>query len=187
VLNENLVINLNMSRVGKKIISIPAGVTITAAPELVTVKGPQGTLSRPWPAAFKLEVEGSEARVTPLGPKSAAWGTTVAHLRNMTVGVTEGFTKKLQFEGVGYRAAVSGSNVVLNLGFSHPVTMAIPADVKVVVEKNNMTITGPSAETVGQFAANIRAHKPPEPYKGKGIRYAAEVVRRKAGKKVTSA
>lgn len=174
-----------MSRLGKQPIAIPSGVEISLADGMLTVKGSKATLSRPVKPDVDIKIEGSEVILTP-GDTPAAkalWGTYAAHLRNMITGVTEGFTKILEIEGVGYRAEVKGKEVVLNVGFSHPVILEIPEGVSVEVVKSVITITGSDLEEVGQFAANVRKVKKPEPYKGKGIRYRGEYVIRKQGKK----
>jgi large subunit ribosomal protein L6 len=158
---------------------------------MLTAKGPLGTLSRVLPDVIKVTIENGEVTLRPdHGENNVAirslWGTIASHLINMIEGVTKGYTKKLIIEGVGYRAAVAGTNVALSLGLSHPVSLPIPAGIKVVVEKNLVTITGFDKELVGQFAATFRGYKVPEPYKGKGIRYEGEIIRRKEGKKVVS-
>jgi len=178
-----------MSRLGKQLIVLPEKVEFSAADGAVTFKGPLGSLTRRFsprveikqtPEGLRLSVERQDAATR------ALWGTTAAHLKNMVAGVTRGFEKKLLIEGVGFRFAVAGDKVTLNLGFSHPVSWPIPAGLKVTVEKNLMTVNGIDKELVGQFAAEIRALKKPEPYKGKGIRYEKEVIRRKEGKKVVT-
>ncbi|MES2953641.1 MAG: 50S ribosomal protein L6 [Patescibacteria group bacterium] len=179
-----------MSRIGKQPIEIPSGVEIKFEPlkvhTNVMVKGPLGTLSRPFSNDIALKHEGSTLTLKPTAESiflNALWGTYASHLGNMVAGVTKGFSKKLQIEGIGYKADVVGTTLVLSLGFSHQVKMPIPATIKVTSEKGLLTITGPDKELVGQFAASVRALKVPEPYKGKGIRYDTEVVRRKQGKK----
>ena len=179
-----------MSRVGKQIIKVPEKVEVTASAGTVTVKGPFGTLSRALPEVIEIKIENGEVTFVPKRhdvDTRALWGTCASHLINMIEGVTKGFEKKLIIEGVGYRATVAGANkMTLNLGLSHPVDLPIPAGIKVAVEKNIVTINGFDKEVVGQFAATLRSLKKPEPYKGKGIRYEKEVVRRKEGKKVVS-
>ena len=175
-----------MSRLGKLPVPIPSGVTVEFSDGALTITGPKGTLRRAVKAndvAVTVDEQGVTftPQQTPQAP--ALWGTYASHCRNMVQGVTEGFTKVLQIEGVGYRAEVKGDTLVLNLGFSHPVEMVIPEDLTVTVEKNIITITGIDKEAVGQFAANTRAVRPPEPYKGKGIRYQGEYIIRKQGKK----
>ncbi|MEK7585385.1 MAG: 50S ribosomal protein L6 [Patescibacteria group bacterium] len=180
-----------MSRIGKKTIKIPAGVTVTHEAGLLSVKGPKGTNERSFPKALTIAIEGGEIKIG-LAPvkreseMSPLWGTYAAHLNNMILGVTTGFEKKLMIEGIGYKAAVTGENLTLNVGFSHPVVLAIPKGLKVAVDKGQMSIAGIDREVVGQFAAVIRAVRPPDAYKEKGLRYADEVVIRKQGKKVVA-
>lgn len=178
-----------MSRVGKNAIQIPAGTEVSVSANAITVKGKGGTLVRPLHRMVIVKVEGKEVTVSPNGNARLAralWGTYAAHLRNMISGVNTPFIKKLQIEGIGYKAEVQGKNIKLMLGFSHPVIMAVPEGVETKVEKNIVTISGANKEVVGQFAASVRALKKPEPYKGKGIRYEGEVVREKAGKKAAA-
>jgi large subunit ribosomal protein L6 len=175
-----------MSRLAKKPIQIPAKTTVTVADGMVAVKGPKGELARPAHRLVNIEVAPEAVQVSIRGNSlqaRALVGTYASHLKNMIAGVTEGFTKKLLVEGVGYKWEVSGNTVTLALGFSHPVKVAIPAGLEVKAERNTLTISGTDKEMVGQFAADIRALKKPEPYKGKGIRYDGEVIRRKQGKK----
>ena len=175
-----------MSRLGKTPIALPSGVTATKDDNTVTVKGPKGTLTRDFTDVVAIAIENNEITTTPTNEERltmSLWGTYASHLRNMVVGVTEGFKKQLELQGVGFRWAVAGNALEMQLGFSHPVKMDIPEGVDVVIEKNIMTITGINKEVVGAFAADIRARKKPEPYKGKGIRYVGEEVRRKQGKK----
>ena len=175
-----------MSRVGKKIIDIPSDVTVTFDGSHVTVKGPKGTLTREVKKEVSVTIDENGIKFDPANnsDKAAAlWGTYASHARNMIEGVTEGFTKILEIEGVGYRAEVKGNSIVLNVGFSHPVEMAMPEGVTATVEKNVITITGHDKEVVGQYAANVRKVKEPEPYKGKGIHYQGEYIIRKQGKK----
>jgi large subunit ribosomal protein L6 len=174
-----------MSRLGKQPLKIPAGVTVTCDNGLLTVAGPKGTLTRAVKPDVTIVIADSVATVTP-GKTIAAkalWGTYAAHLRNMIKGVTEGYTKVLEIEGVGYKAEVKGTNINLSVGFSHPVSLPIPAGVTAVVEKGVITISGFDKDVLGQFAANVRKVKKPEPYKGKGIRYQGEFIIRKQGKK----
>ena len=179
-----------MSKIGKKPIKIPDGITIAVDGQEVKVKGPKGELSLKLPKEIELKSDGKELLVLPVGKSKktpALWGTIRAVIANMVSGVEKGFEKKLEIEGVGFKAQIQGDNLVLSLGFSHPVIFKPPEGVKVIVEKNVITVSGISLEMVGQVAANIRALKNPEPYKGKGIRYTGEIVRRKAGKKVAGA
>jgi large subunit ribosomal protein L6 len=174
-----------MSRLGKNPVAIPSGVTITVADGVLTVTGPKGTLSKPVRPDVTITVEGNEVLLVPgtTTLAKALWGTYAAHVRNMIKGVTEGFTRILDIEGVGYRAEVKGSDLVLSVGYSHPVPLAIPAGISAVVEKSSITLTGTDKDALGQFAANIRKVRKPEPYKGKGIRYRGEFIIRKQGKK----
>jgi large subunit ribosomal protein L6 len=175
-----------MSRLGKQPVTIPKGVDVTVDKTTVTVKGPKGTLTRRVHPAVTITVAEGSATVVPNKEHelaAAMWGTFAAHLNNMVHGVTEGFEKKLQIEGVGYRAELKGRTLVLSMGFSHPVEMQVPEGIDAVVEKNIITLKGADNEQLGQFAADVRAVKKPEPYKGKGIRYVGEYIIRKQGKK----
>lgn len=176
-----------MSRLGKQIWEVPAGVEISVADAVLTVKGPKGTLVRSFrPEVVDITISPEGVACTPRGEDVFArslWGTYSAHIRNMITGVTVGYTKKLVIEGVGFRVALVGDKLEMQLGFSHPVIIPIPEDLAVVVEKNIITITGIDKERVGWFSALIRSKKKPEPYKGKGIRYEGEIIRRKQGKK----
>lgn len=175
-----------MSRLGKQIAAIPSGVEVTATDTELTVKGPKATLSRPIHSDVTISVEADGVSVAPKKETKLArslWGTFAAHVANMIHGVTEGFEKKLEIEGVGYRAEMKGRTLVLNVGFSHPVELDVPEGLETVVEKNVITITGSDKDLLGQFAANVRKVKKPEPYKGKGIRYQGEYIIRKQGKK----
>jgi large subunit ribosomal protein L6 len=174
-----------MSRLGKQPVTIPAGVTVTCDGGLLTVSGPKGTLTKSVRSDVNIAIEGNIVTLTPNKTVNAPalWGTYAAHIRNMVKGVTEGFTKILDIEGVGYRAEVKGSDIVLNMGYSHPVPLAIPAGITAVVEKSSITLSGTDKDLVGQFAANVRKVRKPEPYKGKGIRYRGEFIIRKQGKK----
>jgi large subunit ribosomal protein L6 len=152
----------------------------------IIVKGKGGTLKRPMHPNISVDVEGTTVTVSPKGSSKMAralWGTYAAHLRNMITGVNTPFVKKLQIEGIGFKAELSGKTIKFALGFSHPVIVAVPEGLTAVVEKNIITITGADKDAVGQFAASIRDLKKPEPYKGKGIRYEGEVIRMKQGKK----
>ena len=176
-----------MSRIGRMPIAIPAGVTVEVAENnKVTVKGPKGTLERVLPAEMEIKVEGSEitvARPNDLKKMKSLHGLTRTLINNMVIGVTEGYQKVLEVNGVGYRAAKSGNKLTLNLGYSHPVEMIDPEGIETVLDgQNKITVKGIDKEKVGQFAAEIRDKRRPEPYKGKGIKYADEVIRRKVGK-----
>ena len=176
-----------MSRIGRMPIAIPAGVTVTIAENnKVTVKGPKGTLERELPTEMSIKVEGEEVVVTrpnDLKKMKSLHGLTRTLINNMVVGVTEGYQKVLEVNGVGYRAAKSGKTLTLNLGYSHPVEMEDPEGVESAVEgQNKIIVKGIDKEKVGQYAAEIRDKRRPEPYKGKGIKYADEVIRRKVGK-----
>ena len=175
-----------MSRLAKRPIVIPSGVEITATPSLISVKGPLGTLSRKSGMGIEVFVGAEGVQIVQKSSSlaaSALTGTYASHIRNMIEGVTKGFSQRMLIEGVGYKWDVMGDSIKLALGFSHPVNVKIPEGLKAVVEKGVLTISGNDKEVVGQFSANIRALKVPEPYKGKGIRYDGEVVRRKQGKK----
>ncbi|HFM5887936.1 TPA: 50S ribosomal protein L6 [Enterococcus faecium] len=175
-----------MSRIGNKVVVIPEGVTVTQDGNNVTVKGPKGELTRTFSADIKMNIEGNEVTFTrPNDSKEmkTIHGTTRANFNNMVVGVSEGFQKALELIGVGYCAQLQGSKLVLNVGYSHPVEITPPAGVTVEVPANTQVIVkGANKEEVGELAANIRGTRPPEPYKGKGIRYVGEYVRRKEGK-----
>ncbi len=175
-----------MSRIGKKPIVIPAGTEVKVSGTTLTVKGSQGTITREFKPIMTLEVVSGALQISPLKKDRtslALWGTYAAHAANMIKGVSTLFQKKLIIEGIGFKAEVKGEEMVLNLGFSHQVKVAIPKGLKVLAEKGTLTISGIDTELVGQFAAKIRDLKKPEPYKGKGIRYSDEVIRRKQGKK----
>ena len=175
-----------MSRIGRMPIAVPADVTVEIAENnKVTVKGPKGTLERVLPAEMEIKQEGEEIIVTrpnDLKKMKSLHGLTRTLINNMVVGVTAGFEKKLEVNGVGYRAAKQGKKLVLNLGYSHPVEMEDPSGLEAVVEGNIITVKGIDKEKVGQYAAEIRDKRRPEPYKGKGIKYADETIRRKVGK-----
>ena len=178
--------NTYMSRLAKRPIAIPAKTEITVSGEGVMVKGPKGTLQKAGSRYVQIEVGQEGVQVSQKGDSleaRAAVGTYASHVRNMMQGVTEGFSKKLLIEGVGFKWDVQGKTLNLALGFSHPVKVAIPEGLTVKADKGALDISGFDKELVGQFAADIRALKKPEPYKGKGIRYEGEVIRRKQGKK----
>ena len=176
-----------MSRIGKMPIAVPAGVTVSIAENnKVTVKGPKGTLERVLPSEMEIKQEGAEitvSRPNDLKRMNSLHGLTRTLLNNMVVGVTNGYEKKLEVNGVGYRAQKQGKKLVLSLGYSHPVEMDDPEGIETVVEGQNLIIVkGIDKEKVGQFAAEIRDKRRPEPYKGKGIKYIDETIRRKVGK-----
>ena len=175
-----------MSRIGRMPIAIPAGVTVDIAENnKVTVKGPKGELSRVLPSEMEITVEGAEIlvkRPNDLKKMKSLHGLTRTLINNMVVGVTDGYKKTLEVNGVGYRAQKQGKKLVLSLGYSHPVEMEDPEGISTTVEDNKIIITGINKEKVGQYAAEIRDTRSPEPYKGKGIKYDYEVIRRKVGK-----
>ena len=175
-----------MSRIGKKAITVPAGVEVTVNDHKVTVKGPKGTLEREIHKNISLAMEGNEIKVTRINDEAqnrSLHGLTRTLISNMIHGVEHEFTRELQINGVGYRAAKSGKKLTLNLGYSHPVEMIDPEGIEAVVEGQNVIIVkGIDKEKVGQYAAEIRDKRRPEPYKGKGIKYADETIRRKVGK-----
>ena len=175
-----------MSRIGRMPIAVPAGVTVDIAENnKVTVKGPKGTLERVLPSEMEIKKEGEEVIVTrpnDLKKMKSLHGLTRTLINNMVVGVTDGYTKELEVNGVGYRAAKSGNKLTLNLGYSHPVEMIDPEGIESTVDGNKIIVKGIDKEKVGQYAAEIRDKRRPEPYKGKGIKYADEVIRRKVGK-----
>ena len=176
-----------MSRIGRLPVAIPAGVTVEVAENnVVTVKGPKGTLVRELAPEMEIKVEGAEVVVTrpnDLKRMKSLHGLTRTLINNMVIGVSTGYQKVLEVNGVGYRAAKSGNKLTLNLGYSHPVEMIDPEGIESVVEgQNKITVKGIDKEKVGQYAAEIRDKRRPEPYKGKGIKYADEVIRRKVGK-----
>ena len=176
-----------MSRIGKYPVAIPQGVTVQVAGGTVTAKGRLGELRLVVANEVAASVEDGKVWVKPKAETTRArvmWGTTRALINNMVTGVSKGFTQNLEINGVGYRAAVQGKDLVLQLGYSHDVTFPIPPDVKIACEKPTMiSISGADKQRVGQVAAVLRAYRKPEPYKGKGIKYATETIRRKEGKK----
>ena len=195
IISMNSYISIDfMSRIGKKPILIPEGIEVKIEGNKITVKGPKGELQREIRPEIKFEIKDKEIFVLPkieTKKTKALWGTTRALLSNMIKGVKEGFEKKLEIEGLGYKATVEvsntgGSSLILSVGFSHQVKIKVPISIKFSVEKNIITVSGIDRELVGQIAAKIRKVRPPEPYKGKGIRYVGEVIRRKAGKKVVT-
>ncbi|MDP4001038.1 MAG: 50S ribosomal protein L6 [bacterium] len=177
-----------MSRIGKKAVVIPSGVTMNIQGSTVKIKGPKGELSLEMHPKVKAEQVEQEILVSVSKPnvkaEKALWGLTRSLISNMVVGVTDGFSKILEVNGVGYKTQVSGKKLILNLGYSHPIEMEITEGLEVKVEKNLITVTGADKQAVGQFSAVVRQQRKPEPYKGKGIKYSDEVIRRKAGKVV---
>lgn len=177
-----------MSKVGKNPIVIPQKTDVSVVDGVLTVKGPLGALTKDVHSSVTITVEGGAVQVSPVNTSKLSrslWGTFGAHVRNMIKGVNEKFVKKLELHGVGYKVELQGSMLKLSVGFSHPVFISVPEGIEVAVEKNSITVSGIDKDAVGQFAANIRAIKKPEPYKGKGLRYEGEYVRQKQGKKAT--
>lgn len=176
-----------MSRIGSSVVNLPEGVSVTNEAGILTVKGKNGELSASLHGDVEITISQGEARLKPVRETRLAralWGTMRANLNNMVVGVTTGFTRQLEISGVGYRAAMQGTKLVLSLGYSHPVEMAVPEGLTVSVENNTLvTITGADKQLLGQFASEVRAKRPPEPFKGKGVKYAEETIVRKEGKK----
>lgn len=178
-----------MSRIGKKPVAIPSGVEVTLDKRVVSVKGPKGTLSFEHRREVKVTIEEGSLQVAKVGETKQAqalWGTTAKSIANMIAGVTTGFEKALELNGVGYRMNLQGKKLALALGFSHPVEMMLPEGITAVLEGNVLKITGSDKQQVGEFAAVVRKLKPVEPYKGKGFRYVGEIVRRKEGKKAAA-
>ncbi len=175
-----------MSRIGKKTIQIPSGVTVTQQGELLTVKGPKGTLNRVVNSAVKINIAQSEVTVDVVNKEDkkerSLWGTFSAHIQNMVEGVTKGFKRQLEVNGVGYRIGMQGKDIKFDLGYSHPIIFKIPEGITATVEKNVVTIEGSDIELLGEVAAEMRSLRKPEPYKGKGVKYMEETIRRKAGK-----
>lgn len=180
-----------MSRIGGKQLNIPTDVQVQVEGQTVKVKGPKGELSLSVHPDIVVKLEGSVLSLSPKSenitkPTRALWGTMRQLIANMVQGVKTGYEKKLEIEGVGFRAAVEGTMLVLSVGFTEPIKLQIPFGVTVQVEKNVITVSGSEKEKIGQFAANVRKAKPVEPYKGKGIKYQGEVVRRKLGKRAAA-
>lgn len=174
-----------MSRIGKKEIIVPEKVQVTITGLNVSVKGPKGELAFTFNDKVNLKQEANKITVTPVDESKAAvsmWGTARTLINNMVVGVTDGFTKSLEFTGVGYKAAVQGNVLNLSLGYSHPIEYNLPVGITAKVDKTRIDISGSSKELVGFVAATVRSFRPPEPYKGKGVRYSDETIIRKAGK-----
>ncbi len=176
-----------MSKIGQQLIEIPDGVSIEIEEQKITVKGSKGTLEKTLPHGFELNIEEKQAKLIP--PKTlnkqnkALWGTWRMLIHNMIHGVHEGFKKELEYKGVGYKAVVDGKKLTLSLGFSHPIIIEAPENIDFKAEKNTIIVEGIDKEIVGQIAAKIRKLRPPEPYKGAGIKYKDEVIRRKEGKR----
>ncbi|MEK7530385.1 MAG: 50S ribosomal protein L6 [Patescibacteria group bacterium] len=178
-----------MSRIGKNAIVVPPKVEVTIRDGVLSVKGPLGALKKDIHPMIDVVVADGKVTVTPKNNTKLArslWGTFASHIKNMIIGVETPYAKKLELQGIGYRVEVQGKNIKLLVGFSHPVLVPIPEGLTVVVEKNIVTMSGIDKEAVGQFAANVRAVKKPEPYKGKGLRYEGEYVRQKQGKKAAA-
>lgn len=176
-----------MSRVGNAPVKLPQGVTLTQTDQTLTAKGSKGELSVTIPSVVKVEIGEEEARVIPASKDKQAralWGTVRSNLNNIVTGVSEGFTRHLEINGVGYRAAMQGTKLQLSLGYSHPVVMDVPQGLSVTLDGNTkIAISGADKQLLGQFAAEVRAKRPPEPFKGKGVKYADEHIVRKEGKK----
>ena len=175
-----------MSRIAKKPITIPEKTEASFSNGILTVKGPLGEISKALNNVIEVRIENKEITLIPKNQSLdtlALWGTYASHIRNMLEGVNKAYEKKLIVEGIGFKSDVKGKELHLALGFSHPVMRVIPDGLKVTAEKNVITVTGIDVEKVGQFVAQVRSLKKPEPYKGKGIRYSDEVIRRKQGKK----
>ncbi len=180
-----------MSRIGKKPIVIPKNVTVTVTDDSVVAKGPKGEQKITLHPHVLVSVQEGEALVSVKNPEDkrdrSLWGLFRALVANQIEGVANGFEKKLEMQGVGFKANMQGKNLILEIGFSHPVAMELPTGIEAAVEKNIITIKGSNKQAVGEFAASVRAQKKPEPYQGKGIRYVGEVVRKKAGKAAKAA
>ena len=175
-----------MSKIGKNPITIPTATEVVVGGGTMTVKGPLGSVSRSYADGVTVAVEDGTVIVQPKNTSKLSrslWGTTASHLKNMIKGVNAKYEKKLELQGVGYKVELQGTDLKFSVGFSHPVMLPIPDGIKVTVEKNVISVSGIDKDAVGQFAANVRAVKKPEPYKGKGIRYSGEYVREKQGKK----
>lgn len=178
-----------MSRIGKKEIVIPEGVQVSLSDGALKVKGPKGELQRQFLPDINIEISGKTIKLVPVSQdvfRRSLWGTYGSHIANMIEGVTKGFEKKLLIEGTGYKWEITGQKIKLALGFSHPMWLELPAGLTVKIDKGELTLSGADKELVGSFAAKIRSLKKPEPYKGKGIRYAGEVIERKQGKRSTT-
>ena len=175
-----------MSRIGKQLINLPAGVEATIKPSEVVIKGPKGQLMVKTHPAVTVVQEDSVLKVSVKNPEEkkerSLWGLFASLLKNMVIGVTAGYEKKLEMSGIGFKAEVKGKNLILNIGYSHAVDFPIPEGLEITVEKEFINVKGIDKQLVGEIAAQIRALKKPEPYQGKGIKYVGEIIRRKAGK-----
>jgi large subunit ribosomal protein L6 len=174
-----------MSRIGRKPVAMPKGVSLTQKPGQFMVKGPKGELAKPMPTGVTIKVEGERVLVTRADDSRenrAKHGLVRAHLANMVKGVTEGWQRELEINGVGYRAEVAGDTVTFALGYAHPIVFKLPKSVTAKVEKNRLTLVSPDKDQLGQVCAQLRELRPPEPYKGKGVKYVEEVIKRKVGK-----
>lgn len=178
-----------MSRIGKKPVAIPSGVEVTLDQRVISVKGSKGTLTFEHRREVKVSIEADSLQVAKVGDTKQAralWGTTAKSIENMIIGVTTGFEKSLELNGVGYRMNLQGKKMVLALGFSHPVELMLPEGIVATIEGNVLKVTGSDKQQVGEFTAVVRKLKPVEPYKGKGFKYVGEIVRRKEGKKAAA-
>ena len=174
-----------MSRIGRKPVTLPKGVSVVQKPGQFGVKGPKGELAKPMPAGITIKVDGDKAiidRADDSGPNRARHGLVRAHLANMVKGVTEGWKRELEINGVGYRAEVSGDSITFALGYSHPIVFKLPKSITAKVEKNRLTLLSSDKDALGQVSAKIRELRPPEPYKGKGVKYVEEFIKKKVGK-----
>ena len=174
-----------MSRIGRKILPLPKGVSLAQKPGSISVKGPKGELTKAMPSGISVKIEGDKLtvlRVDDERQNRAKHGLMRAHLANMVKGVTDGWTRELEINGVGYRAEVAGDTINMALGYSHPVVFKLPKGVTAKVEKNRVTLASADRDLVGQIAAKLRELRPPEPYKGKGVKYVEEVIKKKVGK-----
>jgi len=174
-----------MSRIGRKVLPLPKGVTLVQKPGSVSVKGPKGELTKAIPTGVSIKTEADKITVLRENDERqnrAKHGLMRAHLANMVKGVTDGWTRELEINGVGYRAEVAGDTMTMALGYSHPVVFKLPKGVNAKVDKNKVTLTSADRDLVGQTAAKVRELRPPEPYKGKGVKYAEEVIKKKVGK-----
>ena len=174
-----------MSRIGRKVLPLPKGVTLSQKPGLISVKGPKGELSKPLPDGISVKTEADKLQVLRADDSRqnrAKHGLIRAHLANMVKGVTEGWNRELEINGVGYRAEVAGDTINMALGYSHPIAFKLPKGVTAKVDKNRVTLSSADRDLVGQTAAKVRELRPPEPYKGKGVKYVEEVIKRKVGK-----